>query len=467
MVRIQTAAPWLKRTKTASTVTLLCGLALTSHFLDSDHAVGVFEVAAIGVGLSLSVATGIESTTGIRSLIRVDILCLWVLYGLTFLEFLFPQPEVDSLVSPASALAGAYVVLLGFAGLVVGRHLVPGRSIRQKATVIIEVRPNNVFLLFILATVVGYFHVFLAVDFDPFEVLRQMALPRFSQPWGRGRYGDAYSLLYELGALSYLIPPIAGLVYARARNYSVMQKTVVTAVILFTFYYGFALGTRNIVATYFMTFFGAYLLNKSDLRLWRVVGLGLPMVVILFLAMSYMLEFRNAGLGSFSFRQSLPDTVFIDHNLVIIARLTELFPNVYAFLGFEIPFLSVIHPIPRVLWPGKPEGLSVVIETALGANAATVTFACTYIGEAYISGGLFAVLLASLLLGMAAEIWNRVGRNVNSQYSQLLYASGFLCAALTMRSVMWASVTMLPTLALWLYGKLWFPRSAFPPSDAP
>src|SRR6516225_5169876 len=110
-----------------STLALLCGLAVTCLSLTSTHAVGVFAPAAIGVGLSLSLATGIEARAGVRSLIRVDILALWVLYGLTLLEFLFPQSDVDAVVSPEAATSGTYAVLLGFAGLALGRHLVPRR----------------------------------------------------------------------------------------------------------------------------------------------------------------------------------------------------------------------------------------------------------------------------------------------------------------------------------------------------
>ena len=71
------------------------------------------------------------------------------------------------------------------------------------------------------------------------------------------------------------------------------------------------------------------------------------------------------------------------------------------------------------------------------------------------SGGLMAVLFASLLFGAVAEIWNRVGRNITSPFAQVLYASGFFCAAITMRSMLWTMTTMLPTLALYLYGKFW------------
>src|SRR5262245_55141278 len=131
------------RATAVSTAVMLCGLAITGVVLPSDGAIDVFTVAAVGVGLSLSLATGIEGIAGVRRLIRVDIMMLWVLYGLTFLEFLFPQPNVDALVSPAAATSGTYAVLLGFAGLVVGRHLVPRQRGSRQDRSFVQVQPAN------------------------------------------------------------------------------------------------------------------------------------------------------------------------------------------------------------------------------------------------------------------------------------------------------------------------------------
>jgi hypothetical protein len=449
--------------RTRSTVTILCGLTLTCFVLAcgvaSDHAIGIFAQAAVGIGLCLSIATAIEAVAGVRNIIRVDIVALWVLYGLTFFEFLFPQRDVDSLVSPEAALSGTYAAFLGFAGLVIGRHLV-----RRRNLTFIDVRPAAIFMLFTLATFFGFFHVFLAVDFDPLEALRQMSLPRFDQSWGRGRYGDARAMLYEIGAVLYLVPPIAGLIYARSRDYNFGQKAVVTFVLLFTFYFGFSSGTRNILATYVITFLGAFFLNRSEFKISHLLYQGFPIIAVLLLAMSYMLDFRREGLASYSFAEELPTTIFIDHNMVTISRIAELFPNESEYLGLEIPYWGLIHPIPRFLWPGKPETLSFSIEEAFGLNPGTVTLAATFIGEMYMSGGLVVVLVAGLLLGAIAEYWNRLGADANSPFQKLLYASGFLCAAITMRSTMWMSTMALPTLALWIYGKWLTGRSSRRPS---
>ena len=440
-----------------STCVILFGLALTYVFLPSDTAEEVFTFAAIGVGLALVVAVVIEGTRGIRTLIRVDILALGALYGLTFLEFLFPQPGVNAM-SSAAAVDGTNAVLLGFAALAIGRHLIPKRASSRVHLASLDLRPRNALLLFALATLLGYFHILLAVDFDPFEALRQMTLPRFWQSWSRGRYGDAAALLYELGAVIYLIPPTAGLIFARAQEYTLTQKVIVSIVVAVTFFYGFASGTRNVFVTYVITFAGAYMLAKPKFNLRQALLLGVPAAAILFVGTNYMLAFRGVGFSKFSEAGNNYSDFFIDYNIVNVSRLTEVFPNSFDYLGFEIPYNALIRPIPRVLWPSKPEGLSVTVETAVGASG-DVTLTCTFIGEAYMAGGLLAVLLMGACFGAAAELWNRLGRN-SSQFMQLLYASGFLPAALGMRSMLSVVPFMLPTLALWVFGKFWLARSS-------
>jgi oligosaccharide repeat unit polymerase len=457
----------------ASTTTLLAGLLATYVVYTveaKDSAASIFTISAFGVGLTLCLATGIEGMAGVRTLIRVDILILWVLYALIFLEFLLPQPNVDTLVSATSAVNGTNAVLVGFAGLAIGRHLISKRTKSRQRSIFVDLPPADLFLLFVLTTLLGYLHIFLAVNFDPFEALWQMSLPRGFQSWSRGKYGDVSSLLYEAGAVIYLIPPIAGFICAHLKRYNILQKLLVLVVLLFTFYYGFSGGTRSVFATYVITFAGMYFLAKPQVNLRQILLAGLPMLAVLLVATVYMLEFRNIGISKFSFAEHEVDTLFVDQNIVIVSRLTDLFPDSYEFLGLEIPFNALIRPIPRVLWPGKPEGLSVGIEEAMGVSRMNVTVSCTFVGEAYMAGGLLAVLFISLFFGALAEMWNRVGGSKDLRFAQLLYVSGFLCAAIAMRSMLWMVTFMLPTFALWLYGKLWLRRSSvqrLPPTISP
>ena len=100
------------KNSTSTTAVILLGLTITAFALPSDNANDVFATAAVGVGLALLVATAIELSAGVRRLLRVDILMLWALYGLTLLEFLFPQPDVEVFITPLAAVSGTKAVLL-------------------------------------------------------------------------------------------------------------------------------------------------------------------------------------------------------------------------------------------------------------------------------------------------------------------------------------------------------------------
>src|SRR5262245_27868803 len=84
---------------TRSTGVILFGTILTGLLLSSDSASAVFTSASVGVAITLGLATAIELTGGVRNIVRVDLLMLWALYGLTLLEFLFPQPQFNGVVA--------------------------------------------------------------------------------------------------------------------------------------------------------------------------------------------------------------------------------------------------------------------------------------------------------------------------------------------------------------------------------
>jgi oligosaccharide repeat unit polymerase len=310
--------------------------------------------------------------------------------------------------------------------------------------------------VFVGAFLVGYFHMLWAVGFNVVELVSKMLEPRFAQPWGRGRYGGWVDLLNELGLLIYLIPPLAGIVLARRGAYRGTLKLIVVAGLLFTLFYGFSTGTRNVFAVHVITFVVAYLAFLPRLTFSRMLLVGGAAGLLLLVSAYYMLDFRPIGLGRY-LDQGAPfigeeeETLFIDDGLVNVSRLTGVFPDRHDFLGLEIPYHALIHPIPRAIWPGKPEGLSVSIEEALGARQTTL--AATFVGEAYMSGGYLGVILASLLFGAAAARWNKVEQAARTNFDIALYASGFFAIALSMRSLLWLSVAILPTLALWVYGR--------------
>jgi oligosaccharide repeat unit polymerase len=312
-------------------------------------------------------------------------------------------------------------------------------------------------IVFWLCLAVGYFYMLLSVNFDVVRMVEEMTGPRFSQPWGRGKFGGWNALLYELNMLLYLVPPLAGVILARRGRYSSGQVVGVMMGFLFTLFRGFASGTRNLFGAYLLTFLVGYcfaLPPDQKKRALTALGVGGG---LMFWATRIMLRIRTEGVrGVFWSDESsggsyLSSELFVDYNLRVISKLTELFPAQYDYLGLEIPYLGLVRPIPRAIWSGKPEGMSVGIEEALGAEG--LTLSASFIGEAYMSGGIVGVVLIALFLGALARWWGQHASAYNSDLGILIYASGFFAVAITMRSMLVATTAMLPTIAAVVIGR--------------
>jgi hypothetical protein len=190
-----------------------------------------------------------------------------------------------------------------------------------------------------------------------------------------------------------------------------------------------------------------------------VIVLSCVVLGLVSFASYYMLQFRKVGLeGYVQGREagSNEETLFIDNNLPTISRLTEVFPDRADYLGWEPVFFAIGRPVPRVLWPSKPEKLSISAEDAL--NMRGLTLSSTFVGEAYMMGGYLAVVVVGLSFGWLASWWNRFGSDLRSNANLILYASGFFAALISMRSTIWFTTAMLPTAAIWLYMKKGRPR---------
>src|SRR5206468_7257850 len=138
-------------------------------------------------------------------------------------------------------------------------------------------------------------------------------------------------------------------------------------------------------------------------------------------------------------------TIEVDRNLSVIAKIVSSVPTLYPYIGWEPYIVTVVRPIPRALWPGKPEGVSVSPATVIEETQATI--AATFVGESYLSRGVIAVCITGLVLGWLMAVWNRVGSRLTCNGSIIVYTSGVFAFVLTMRSMTEFLAILMPTLA--------------------
>ncbi|NJL47722.1 MAG: oligosaccharide repeat unit polymerase [Leptolyngbyaceae cyanobacterium SM2_5_2] len=349
------------------------------------------------------------------------------------------------------------IVLVGLASLALGRHLVKPKPLQSQWLNLAEISNQALFRIFLIGAFFGFLNMLMSVDFNVFEMIDAMMGPRFTQPWGRGRLGGWSSLFIELSMMIYVVPPLAGVIWNRRRSFSMLQLAIVMAVLALTLFHGFAGGTRNVFVAFLATFLMGYLLTlPKNTWLNTLVPILLTVVVVVY-GSYHMLEFRGMGLRSYVENkvyasESTSDTLAVDYNLASIGWIARAMPKSHDYLGSEILVWSLVRPVPRAIWPGKPEGLSVSIEEIAGAEGWTV--AATYLGEAYMMAGMLGVIGVSLGFGALAAWWNRMAMAHQSDYALIVYALGFFAAGVTMRSMFWLTTTMLPVIALILLRKI-------------
>ncbi len=446
-----------------ATSVFLAGLILTSVGLHGETAAGVARSAAVGCGLSLAVSLLFEAKKGTANLLRADLVSMFALYFLLFFEFLFPQQKFDEMVPHAAAVSPAIrVCLWGFAGIAIGRHCVSHRLKRWKF-IEADLPASGILLLFWISFAIGYFYMLMSVGFNPIVMVNEFMGPRFAVPWGRGQFGDAQALLYELGAMLYLVPPLAGVILGRRNLYKPLAVLTVFLALVFTLFYGFCTGTRNIIGSYLITFLAAYIYSSSASRR-QLVTVTAVVFSVLCLATYYEIRFRTVGLRDYlQGVESGPAEeeqmgLYVDYNLYTVGALVSIFPNQIDYIGWDAPLWLVARPIPRALWPGKPDGSNVSIESVLGLEG--VTIAATFVGESYMVAGLLGVIVTALLIGMLAQWWTRKAFSAESGFGILVYGSGFFAVVITMRSVYLLPVAVLPTVAAIILGYMLRPPPA-------
>ena len=440
------------------TLAALAGIALTGLVMGGALPSTLGRVAAVGTGLSLLVSALMDFRAGgPRNLIRADMMAILAFYFLTLFEFLFPQPNFDAMTDVRTTHEALIVVLAGLAGLLIGRHLIHVRRQPFSETLTREVPQFWMILIFWSCFLIGYLHMFVAVNFNVSDMIFYFMEPRFSQPWQRGKFGDWKALLVELGLFIYLIPPLAGIMIARRRRYPQAQIFLVCLALLFTAFYGFTTGTRNLFCSYLVTFLIGYAFALTGARQKELMVLCAGSAAVMFFSTYFMLQFRSVGFsnyihGRYEPPQTVERTLFVDYNLYAICKLVEVFPHKKPYLGFEIPYHALIRPIPRAVWTGKPEGLTSSIEDALGVEGLTIS--ASFVGEAHMSGGMLAVIAIALFFGAITGWWNFLASSHNSELGILIYASGFFAAIISMRSLFVFTTALLPTVAALLIGSL-------------
>ena len=429
----------------------LAGAWFTALTLNGVTPSQLAHYAAVGVGLSLLASIYMDSRQGLLNLVRPDLMAILALYFLTLFEFLFKQVAFDEKAALYDTRQAILACIIGFSGMVLGRHLPNVRKHPLKKLFLTPTPRSLIITIFVGCVLLGSLNMLIAVDFNLAEMFHYFMAPRFTQPWSRERLGDWKALLHELELILELVPPIAGVIFGRRKKFTALQLFITACGFIYVLFYGFSGGTRNVFATYLVTFLIAYAFAMPRERRKELVFVSGACAALLVASSVLMLQFRNEGLetyieGGYKYNiEHAPDeSLFIDYNLYAISRIVGYVPEHHPYLGWEVPYLAVIRIVPRALWHDKPEGMTISIEDIM--NVSDLTIAASFVGESYLSAGWIGVFVAGIFFGVLTGWWSHLSSARNSELGILIYASGFLAAVISMRSIFVFTTAMLPTV---------------------
>jgi hypothetical protein len=178
----------------------------------------------------------------------------------------------------------------------------------------------------------------------------------------------------------------------------------------------------------------------------RKMLVSLATVVMTLWAMQFMLNIRTDGYQSFIENQTELDHLHIDDNYLRLAQIIQLVPSERDYVYEQQLVFTLVRPVPRVFWPGKPIDPGFDLPKELGMVG--VSLSSSIVGEWYLSYGFLAVLFGGFLHGRLALMANEIRERGRKVGNPIVFALAIMILVSGQRS-MQDLVTMSYSLAAW------------------
>lgn len=433
---------------------LITGLTMPDSFAEVE----VYRHCAFYLAPTLLLSLLVQVRGNLRRLIRTDVVALGALYFLTFAEFLNPSVRVLFNGYTGQAQQASWLVLATMIAIAIGRHIsLPGRA---KPFNMPPLSAKGLFVIAFICFFLGYLWPLITVNFNPVRLVTEALGPRFTQPWSRGRIGDWTSFLTELSLLHYAFAGLVGVMLGGRVKLATPVILLLAGMFAFMCFMDFAGGTRYILMIKLGLAVSGYVANSRRMTSPKLWALGALSLAVMWFITGEMLRMRELGVARWAAGEQIAAVsadegyFLVDNNMITIARTMQVFPNPNPYPGADVVVSALTKWVPRALWPNKPQEWGTSLEKAFGLDG-SYTLAVTLTGEAFLIAGLPSLILVGLLIGIASSAWNRRGEMLRTNLDLLVYISAFFATAMCMRSLQFVTVALLPTVAIYVFGRIY------------
>lgn len=382
---------------------------------------GWILAGAIMIVPVLRVISGARSATNAENFVALGFVA-WLLLDLIQGAYALDEAKDESLRLALVAIGvSAASMWLGASGRPwrIPAWIVEGVKVPLHADTIVKAVP--------ICFALGMFNFLYSVDFDVPRMFSYVGQQRWSVPWGRGQLGGWESFRDQAQYFGYVLPSLTALLIARRGLFSFQSLFAVacSAVMLLFLSTG---GGRRILAVTVGAALMVWIQANPGLRVknFLVVGLG---VLALAWTAQFILNVRSVGYEQYLERGSEYDYLHVDDNFLRLAQVIEFLPSRVPFVRHQQLVFTLVRPIPRILWPGKPISPGFDLPTEIGMKG--VSLSTSIIGEWYISYGWFAVVFGGWLHGRLAatacvlrDIGNQAGNPIVYSLAVMVLMAG-------------------------------------------
>jgi oligosaccharide repeat unit polymerase len=290
----------------------------------------------------------------------------------------------------------------------------------------------------------GMFNFAYSTDFNIPVMFSYLGEQRWAAPWGRGQLGGWEAFRDQAPYFGYVLPALTALLISRLglANPKSLFAVVCSVIMLLFLTQG---GGRRIVGVTVGAALMVWVQANPGTRFKNFIVIGVGAVALAWTA-QFMLGVRSVGYEEYRQTGSEYDHLHIDDNFLRLAQVIELVPARRDYVRHRQIVFTLVRPIPRVLWPGKPVDAGFDLPSEVGVK--DVSLSMSIVGEWYLSFGWIAVIIGGWFHGRLAQTVNSLREIGDHAHNPVVFALAAMVVLSGMRSML-DLVLMSYALAAW------------------
>ncbi len=304
----------------------------------------------------------------------------------------------------------------------------------------------------------GMFNYMYSVQFNLVEMFSYLGNNRWAVPWGRAQLGGWGSFIEQTPYFGYVLPSLTALTIAR-RGFRFQTWMAIGASLIMLLFLAQGGGRRIIMVTV-----GAALIvwvqAQPGMKIKKVLTVAAVCGALVW-TMQFMLNIRTRGYEEFLNSESEYDYLHVDDNFLRLAQVIQIVPERRDYVYFQQLSFTLIRPIPRVFWPGKPLNPGFDLASEVGLKG--VSLSSSIIGEWYLSWGWAAVVFGGWFHGRLAGTASMLRDVGISSKNPIVYALAVMVLVAGMRSMQDLIIMSYALVAWWGVNRLVTPRAVLAP----